>query len=218
MSADESMDRRAVDGAAAPWREPELGVQLTEEAREYEAMLCSRETQRIYGGQRHGRSPAQGLATLDALLAAPPDCRLVATRRGVFFEIRVLDHPGRIGQETIVHLRWVVYWDHPSDYDVARCDFYAPRQSPVMALSWNALGGRCSPSNIAPPEEFETQLREMAVNFPRYGPISASHVRLVSHSIEMILQEVGRTHGGAAKAAVASYKQELFSRLGVFPR
>lgn len=200
MSADESMDRRAVDGAAAPWREPELGVQLTDEAREYEAMLCSRETQRIYGGRRHGRSPAQGLATREALLAAPPDCRLVATRRGVFFEIRVLDHPGRIGQETIVHFRWLAGWAATRDARVVSCEFYAPLQASMPAVTI-APASHQTPGPVQPLETFETEPRLLSaiIDYPAQRDTSAA-----AGFLGEVRGLVEREHGLTVKTAVAN--------------
>lgn len=218
MSLDERLDRRVVDGAAAPWREPELGVQLTEEAREYEALLCSKETQRIYGGPRYGRSPTYGLATRESLLDAPPGTRRVATRnRGVFTEVRVLDHPGRVMRETIVHLRWTVGYTAPIDCYTARCEFYAPRQYSVEAPNPHVYASDGPPSRLSPPEEFETELQGAAVDFQRSVRHSTRQSASLRESLSRIAQEVGRAHGNAAGRVAARGVPRILWRFGINP-
>lgn len=216
--SDHTFDRDAAIGASAPWIEPEIGVRLTEEAREYERRLCEKESRKTAGGfaatfrellsrggVHFGRSPVDTRGDVGELIEIPG--------RGVFRRIYVTDHPGRAGIKTIVLIRWKLHWNPPSDDYTATCEFYAPRQLTMRECA--LFRASDSPPSQEPFDEFETAMQERRVAFPRdaisdFGPKAATVDLLLA-----VCNEVGAAHGFTAKFAARELVRPIFRKLGV---
>ena len=214
--SDHTFDRDAATGASAPWIEPEIGVRLTEEAREYERRLCHEESRRAAGGyvarfrellSRYGCSPVDMQDDIGELVVVPG--------RGAFRRIYVTDHPGRAGVETIVLIRWKSHYSPSSDDYTATCEFYAPRQLTMRETSPWLHDASEAPVMPGHPDEFETAMQERRVAFPRdaisdFGPKAATVDLLLA-----VCNEVGAAHGFTAKFAARELVRPIFRRLGV---